>query len=137
MVNMARVFGLGKAQKSSLHLKDEEPGGKSNLKEYLNDKKRGKREERRRRKEDLKRMIWWDIVSYELQVPLLVAFLAQSNSPLLDLYQMRSDIRRFYQVFPALLSFRAVLVRPCLLMRQTATRKKMRKTGAVKRRMMS
>jgi hypothetical protein len=63
---MARVFGLGKAQKSSLHCKDEEPGDKSTLKVYLNDKKRGKRGERRRRKEDLKRMIWWDIVYYEL-----------------------------------------------------------------------
>lgn len=137
MANMARVFGLGKDQKPSWHFKDEEPGGKSNLKEYLNDKKRGKREEKRRRKEDLKRMIWWDIVSYELQVPLLAAFPAQSNSPLLDLYPTRSDIRRFYRVCPSLLSFRAVLVRPCLLTRPIATRKKTRKIEEVKGRMIS
>ena len=72
---MARVFGLEKAQSSS-PFKDEEHGmGKSNLKEDLNDKKRGKSEERRRRKDDLKRMIWWDIVSYELQVPITYKFL--------------------------------------------------------------
>ena len=137
MVNMARVFGLGKAQKPSLDSKDEEPGDKSNLKEHLIDTKRGKREKRRRRKEDLKRMIWWDIVTYELQVPLIVALPAQSNSPLIDLYQTCSDIRRFCRVCPALSSFRAVLVLPCLLMRQIATRKKTRKIEGVKGQMMS
>jgi hypothetical protein len=75
---MARVFGLEKAQRSSA-FKDEEYG-LSNLKDDLNDKKRGKSGERRRRKDDLKRMIWWDIVSYELQVPLPIFFPAQSNS---------------------------------------------------------
>ena len=69
---MARVFGLEKAQRSS-PLKDEEHG-LSNLKEDLNDKKRGKSGERRRRKDDLRRMIWWDIVSYELQVPITYVF---------------------------------------------------------------
>ncbi|KAF8352095.1 hypothetical protein F5887DRAFT_1068456 [Amanita rubescens] len=81
IVNMARVFGLEKVQSSS-PFKDEEHGmGKSNLKGDLNDKKRGKSEDRRRRKDDLKRMIWWDIVSYELQVPISLCFSLPRSIP--------------------------------------------------------
>ncbi|KAF8635647.1 hypothetical protein AX15_000281 [Amanita polypyramis BW_CC] len=65
MVNMARVFGLGKARKSSTRYKDEELGGsRENPRE--DNRKRGKVWERRRRKDNLERLIWWDMVFYEL-----------------------------------------------------------------------
>jgi hypothetical protein len=67
MVNTARSMGLGRDRTSSVRCKSER--GKSNLKESWSGKdgkKRIKAGEKRRRKDELRRLIWWDIVFYEL-----------------------------------------------------------------------
>ncbi|KAM6501082.1 hypothetical protein JOM56_004096 [Amanita muscaria] len=61
MVNMARAMGLGKDRKSPVRCKDEK--GTSNGKDA---KKKVRAEERRKRRDDLRRLIWWDIGFYEL-----------------------------------------------------------------------
>ncbi|KAF8639217.1 hypothetical protein AX17_001702 [Amanita inopinata Kibby_2008] len=72
MVNVARAMGLGKDRKLSTRCKEDGIGkhksGKKDISEGKDGKKRGKAWERRRRKDELRRLIWWDIVFYDLFV---------------------------------------------------------------------